>query len=274
MPNAPSKHITRSTELDAEATAARDESWKAEYDRHLSGWREESAVRREAAEKERERWEKLKQGQGNRASAFPSVLSSLSCTDINETNGHQYSECTKSYRCPWFCSRRKGRRPRHRGSQCGSIADEIDVRSLTPVIFLNGAFSRHYWRLQQTSKPLSTQVPFPVLGTSRLQARKLGNKLAQLSPRTPHYPFPIHLHTLPPSPLKRSVRRIHHRRPPFIHPQSHFQYLTRPSRVVHVFSHWSPPSLSTYFCHSLTESCSGLVRYSHDISSNGKDGTM
>lgn len=63
----PSKPITRSAELDDEAAAARDETWKAEYDRHLSSWREESAVRREAAEKEREKWEKVKQGQGNRS---------------------------------------------------------------------------------------------------------------------------------------------------------------------------------------------------------------
>lgn len=87
VPNTSSKPVTRSTELEAEAAAARDETWKAEYDRHLSGWREESAVRREAAEKERERWEKLKQGQGNPSSGFASALSSLPCADINETNG-------------------------------------------------------------------------------------------------------------------------------------------------------------------------------------------
>jgi len=80
-----SKPIIRSVELDAEAAAARDESWKAEYDRHLSGWREESAVRREAAEKERERWEKPKPGQGNPVPVSAGALSSLPRASINVT---------------------------------------------------------------------------------------------------------------------------------------------------------------------------------------------
>jgi hypothetical protein len=120
--NTSSKPITRSAELDAEAAAARDESWKAEYDQHLSGWREESAVRREAAEKERERWEKLKKGQRNPAPVFAGVLSSLPRTSINETHAHQYSPHTKPFRYPWSCNGRKGRRPRDRGSQRGSVA--------------------------------------------------------------------------------------------------------------------------------------------------------
>ena len=94
VPNMSSKPVARSAELEAEAAAARDESWKAEYDRHLSSWREESAVRREAAEKERERLEKLKQEQGNAVPEFASALSSLRRASINETHSHQYSAYT------------------------------------------------------------------------------------------------------------------------------------------------------------------------------------
>jgi len=100
VPNTSSKSITRSAELDAEAAAARDDSWKAEYDQHLSGWREESAVRREAAEKEREKWEKLKQGHGNPVPVSAGMLSSLPRTSINESHAHQYSTYTKSCKYP------------------------------------------------------------------------------------------------------------------------------------------------------------------------------
>ena len=98
VPSASSKPSTRSAELDAEAAAARDESWKAEYDRRLGGWREESAVRREAAEKERERWEQLKKDQGTPVSEFAGVFSPLTCTSTNGTHAHLYSKYTKSCR--------------------------------------------------------------------------------------------------------------------------------------------------------------------------------
>lgn len=121
-PNTSSKPITRSAELNAEAAAARDESWKAEYDRHLSGWRGESAVRREAAEKERGKWEKLKQGQRNPVPVFVGVLSLFPRASINESHAHRYSTYSKSYRCPWSCNGRKGRGPRDRDFQRRSIA--------------------------------------------------------------------------------------------------------------------------------------------------------
>ncbi len=77
-----------------------------------------------------------------------------------------------------------------------------------------------YWRLQRTSKPLSTQGPFPFLGTTRLQAHKLGKILARLSPRTPRFLSPTRLHTSPRDTPKLWVRQIRHLRcPRFIRPQ-------------------------------------------------------
>lgn len=77
-----------------------------------------------------------------------------------------------------------------------------------------------YWRLQRTSKPLSTQGPFPFLETTQLQAHKLGKKLVRLSPRTLRFPSPTRLHTSPRDTPTLWVRQIRHlRRPRFIRPQ-------------------------------------------------------
>lgn len=65
-PASSSKPAPKTAEALAEAAAARDESWKSNLDQHTHQWREEAAVRRAAAERERARWEDIRKKEGER----------------------------------------------------------------------------------------------------------------------------------------------------------------------------------------------------------------